>query len=252
MGAAVTPDHRRRTAAALTPPHAGDGGRRYDAGMIVAIDGPAGAGKSSIAKAVARHLEFDFLDTGAMYRAATLAVIRHGIDFSDIDAVVRCATRCDIELDGERVVLDGEDVSDSIRTPTVTSAIVHIADRPEIRRVMTERQRAFADARDIVTEGRDQGTEVFPNAECKIFLTASPLERARRRHRQLLGSGRPQSLEEVLAAQNQRDAEDARRPVGSLRPADDAVTLLTDGMDHDQVVDAALKIVEERRQQIAV
>ena len=215
--------------------------------MIVAIDGPAGAGKSSIAKAAADHLGFVFLDTGAMYRAATLAVIRSGIDFADAAAVIDRAVRSDIELNDARVWLDGEDVSDSIRVPTVTSAIVHVADQPEIRRVMNQRQRDFAAGRDVVTEGRDQGTEVFPDAECKIFLTATPEERARRRQQQLIESGRSMTIAEILDAQNRRDAEDARRPMGALRRADDAVELITDGMSHDEVVAATLAIVQRSR-----
>ncbi|TWU40412.1 (d)CMP kinase [Novipirellula artificiosorum] len=211
--------------------------------MIVAIDGPAGAGKSSIARQVAKQLGFEFLDTGALYRAATLAVIRAQIDFSEIDALVELTERVEIRWDGQCVFLGDEDVSTAIRTPTVTDAIRFLADEPRIRQQLSAQQRRIAEDRDIVTEGRDQGAEVFPEAECKIFLTASPEERARRRLQQLVASGRHMSEQQVLAAQNKRDLEDRMRPVGRLRAAEDAVVLNTDGMTPDEVLQEVLGIV---------
>lgn len=212
--------------------------------MIVTIDGPAGAGKSSIARQVASRLGFDFLDTGAMYRAVTLGAIRAQVDFDDVQAIVQYAARVKLRWDGERVFLNGNDVSDQIRTPTVSDAIRFVADQPEVRRQLSTLQRQIAARRDIVTEGRDQGSEVFPDAECKIFLTASPEERARRRQQQLTLAGRPLPLEDVLKAQQRRDAEDCSRPVGALRPAPDAVVIESDGMTSDQVLKRALEIVE--------
>ncbi|MCG8653501.1 MAG: (d)CMP kinase, partial [Pirellulales bacterium] len=158
--------------------------------MIVTIDGPAGAGKSSIARQVADHLEFDFLDTGAMYRAVTLGAIRAQIDWHDTDALVAYATNVQLDWDGKRIFLEGEDVTQEIRTPTVTAAIRYLADLPQVRCQLSALQRRVAAGRNIVTEGRDQGSDVFPDAQCKIFLTASSEERARRRQQQLAAAGR--------------------------------------------------------------
>ncbi len=212
--------------------------------MIVTIDGPAGAGKSSIARQVAERLGFEFLDTGAMYRAVTLGAIRSQIDFTDVDALVAYVSSVRIRWKSHRIYLNDEDVTDAIRTPTVTAAIHYLADLPEVRRHLSKQQRRIAAGRDIVTEGRDQGSEVFPDAGCKIFLTASPSERAARRQQQLAEAGRYLPIEEVLAAQNQRDREDRSRPVGALRPAADAVVLKSDGMSPDEVLSRALEIVE--------
>ncbi len=211
--------------------------------MIVTIDGPAGAGKSSIARAVADRLGFEFLDTGAMYRAATYGALQAGLDMTDVEALVGYVGAIELAWNDDRIFLDGQDVTDEIRTPQVTAAIRSIADPPEIRERLSRQQRQIASGRNMVTEGRDQGAEVFPDAECKIFLTASPEERARRRQQQLIESGRPASFEEVLAAQNRRDLEDRLRPVGRLRAAPDAVVVATDGMTSDEVLAAVLEIV---------
>ena len=214
--------------------------------MIVTIDGPAGAGKSSIAKIAADRLGFEFLDTGALYRAMTLAAIRAQVDFSDTQEIIRFSSTVDIQWDGQRVLLKGEDVSEQIRTPPVTDAIRFVADLPEIRSRLSEIQRQVATGRNMVTEGRDQGSEVFSDAECKIFLTASPEERARRRHQQLADMGRPVPLEEILRAQDRRDEEDRSREIGALRPADDASIIESDGMTTDDVLELILKIVRSK------
>lgn len=211
--------------------------------MIVTIDGPAGAGKSSIAHQVADRLGFEFLDTGAMYRAATLSALRNQVSLSDADALSEHVARCDILWQDHQVLLDGEDVSEEIRTPEVTRSIRFLADLPDVRAQLSALQRRIASGRDIVTEGRDQGADVFPDAGCKIFLTASPEERARRRQRQLADAGKYLSFEEVLAAQNQRDLEDRMRDVGRLRAASDAVVVQSDGMSAEQVIEAILTIV---------
>lgn len=213
--------------------------------MIVTIDGPAGAGKSSIAHQVADRLGFEFLDTGAMYRAATLSALRDQIAMDDAIALANHVAKSDIRWLNHRVLLNGEDVSTQIRTPEVTSSIRFLADLPDVRAQLSALQRRIASDRDIVTEGRDQGAEVFPGAGCKIFLTASPEERARRRQRQLADSGKYISFEDVLAAQNQRDLEDRMRDVGRLRAAPDAVVVQSDGMSADQVIEAILAIVRE-------
>lgn len=213
--------------------------------MIVTIDGPAGAGKSSIARQVADRLGFPFLDTGAMYRAVTLGVLRAGIDLNDVDALVDLARGLQLRWEDHRIYLDGDDVTDEIRTPRVTEAIRYLADLPAVRHQLSVMQRRIAEGRDMVTEGRDQGSEVFPDAECKIFLTASPRERALRRQQQLAETGRHLPLEEILKAQDQRDEEDRKRPIGALRPATDAVVIESDGMTPEEVIQRALQIVAE-------
>ncbi len=217
--------------------------------MIVTIDGPAGAGKSSIARQVAEKLGFEFLDTGALYRSVTLAALRQNIPMSDRDALVQCAARVELQWFDYRVLLNGEDVTQAIRTPEVTAAIRYVADEPAIRRRLSELQREIARGRNIVTEGRDQGSEVFPDAQCKIFLTASSEERARRRQSQLAEMGEIVSLDDILDAQNKRDAEDQSRPIGRLRAADDAQIVLTDGMSPDDVLQEILRIVDEVMQE---
>ncbi|MCE9546707.1 MAG: (d)CMP kinase [Planctomycetia bacterium] len=204
--------------------------------MIVTIDGPAGAGKSSAAKALARRLGFKFLDTGAMYRAVALVAIRRGHDFSQAQPLIELARGLNIELASPRVMVDGEDVSDAIRTLEITSATHYAADNPGVRELMVERQRQMALGADVVTEGRDQGTVVFPEAECKIFLTASAEERASRRLGELRRRGEHPSLEDVLEQQNQRDLRDSVRKCGPLKKAADAIEVVTDGMTPDEVL----------------
>src|SRR3954453_22058743 len=204
--------------------------------MIVTIDGPAGAGKSSAARELARRLGFRFLDTGAMYRAVTLAARERGLDLADADALGQLVKQIRVELPGDRVLLDGVDVTSAIRKFDITAAIHYAADNPAVRSQLVVWQRAAAAGSDVVTEGRDQGTVVFPDAECKIFLTADEGERARRRHRDLLGRGEEIPFEEVLANQRLRDERDLSRAVGALRKAEDAIEVSTDGLSPDQVV----------------
>jgi cytidylate kinase len=211
--------------------------------MIVTIDGPAGAGKSTVARALAERLGFRLLDTGAMYRAVTLAALRADMDEYDADALTNLAKRVSIELTDDRVLLDDEDVTDAIRTPEVSREIHRAADNPEVRAHLVQLQRKIAANVDIVCEGRDQGTVAFPHADCKIFLVASPDERARRRHAELTERGSDISLDDVLADQIDRDRRDAARPVGALRKADDAHEVTTDGLTLDAVVDQLEAIV---------
>lgn len=215
--------------------------------MIVTIDGPAGAGKSSAARALARRLGFHFLDTGAMYRAVVFAALEQGVALDDAEALDRVAEQLDIQLSDDRVMVDGRDVTQAIRTLAITTATRYAADHAGIRARLVELQRAATAGQDFVTEGRDQGSVVFPGAECKIFLTASPEVRAKRRYEDLLSRGEQLTFEEVLAKQCQRDEQDASRPVGALIQADDAIVVNTDGMSHDQVVDRLNEIVLQRR-----
>jgi len=215
--------------------------------MIVTIDGPAGAGKSSAARELARRLGFRFLDTGAMYRAVTLAARERGVDLADAAALARMVRDILVELDGSRVLLDGNDVTAAIRKFDITTAIHHAADNPDVRGQLVIWQREAAAGQDVVTEGRDQGTVVFPKAECKIFLTAGEEERARRRHADLHGRGENIPFDDVLANQRLRDQRDASRPVGALVKADDAVEVTTDGMSPDEVVSRLEEIVRSKR-----
>lgn len=214
--------------------------------MIVTIDGPAGAGKSSVAKALAARLGFRFLDTGAMYRAVALAALEQNLDWDDPAEVARVAREARLEVVDGCMILDGRDVSDEIRTLAVTNVTHYAANNTEVRAHLVELQRRVAGSDDLVTEGRDQGTVVFPNAECKIFLTASPEERARRRRLDLLAHGDAPAFEEILRKQNERDRRDASRAVGPLVAAQDAVEVSTDHLTSEQVVSRLEELVRER------
>lgn len=215
--------------------------------MIVTIDGPAGAGKSSAARALARRLGFHFLDTGAMYRAVVHAAMERDVPLDDADALECVAADLDIQLSDDAVAVNGQDVTRAIRTQAITTATKYAADHPGIRARLVELQRKAAEGQDFVTEGRDQGTVVFPDAECKIFLTAGERVRAERRYHDLISRGEEITFDEVLEKQHARDERDATRPIGALIQADDAVELNTDGMSPEEVVDRLHEIVQQRR-----
>lgn len=215
--------------------------------MIVTIDGPAGAGKSSAARGLARRLGYRFLDTGAMYRAVTLAARERGIDLADAKQLADLARQMHVELADDRVLLDGRDVTQSIRRFDITKSIHHAADNPDVRAQLVLWQRAAAQGSDVVTEGRDQGTVVFPYAECKIFLTADEHERAQRRHRDLVVRGENIPFDEVLSHQRIRDQRDLTRPVGALMKAPDAIEVSTDGLTTDEVIARLEQIVRARQ-----
>lgn len=205
--------------------------------MIVTIDGPAGAGKSSAARALAQRLDFDFLDTGAMYRAVALAALWGGIDLHDQVALAELVDRLPLAMPPGRVLLNGEDVTQAIRSQEVTAASGPVADSRVVREHLVRLQRSIAAGRNIVCEGRDQGTIVFPEADRKFFLSADPDERARRRHREELARGQMSTYEEVRAAQEQRDRRDAARDLAPMTPAADAILLDSTQLDLGQVVD---------------
>jgi len=215
--------------------------------MVVTIDGPAGAGKSSAARELARRLGFRFLDTGSMYRAVTLAALERGVELTDHAALERLTDDVRIELSGDRVLLDGRDVTREIRTQEVTAATRHAADCPGVRERLVSQQRRIAADRDVVTEGRDQATVVFPDAECKIFLTASEEVRAERRYLDLVGRGEHVTRSEVLEKQRVRDEGDCTRAVGRLVCTPDSIELSTDGLTREQVVERLMEIVASRR-----
>ena len=207
--------------------------------MIVAIDGPAGAGKSTIARRVAAKIGAVYIDTGAMYRAVALLALRSGIDLADASRLEPLARGADIrfEAGNSRVLLNGEDVTEAIRNPEVSPAASKISAIPGVRRVLVEKQRSMGAAGSVVMEGRDIGTVVFPDADAKFFLTASAEVRGRRRHAELAAKGDAATLEQVLADQERRDRDDSTRSVAPLRPAEDAVRVDTSGLALDAVVD---------------
>ncbi len=205
--------------------------------MIITIDGPAGAGKSTVAKGLAQRLGVQYLDTGAMYRAIALTGLRARCDLTDEKALATLLENFSLEMPPGRVVVNGEDVTAAIRSAEVDAATGPVASSPVVRRHLAQMQRTLAVGRDIVCEGRDQGTIVFPDAACKFFLVADPVERARRRHRQMLARGEVVALEDVLAAQQARDARDAARDIAPMVPAADAIRLDTSHLSVDQVVD---------------
>jgi cytidylate kinase/pantoate ligase/cytidylate kinase len=220
--------------------------------MIVTLDGPAGAGKSSAARALAERLGWCHLDTGAMYRTVALVALERGVPLDDAPRLAALTERIAITFRDGRVLADGRDVSAEIRTERVTQATRCVADAPPVREAMKRIQRRLAQGVDVVTEGRDQGTEVFPHAEVKVFLTASPEERARRRHREEADRGAASNLESVRRALVTRDEGDRSRPVGAMRPAADAVVLDTDGLSRDEVVERLAALVTARRPECRV
>ncbi len=209
--------------------------------MVIAIDGPAGAGKSSVARAVAGELGFTYLDSGAMYRCVALAALQGDVDLDDGEAVGALAERLEIDFDGRRVLLDGDEVTEAIRSPEVSAAASQVSVHPRVRAAMVARQRRLIAAGRYVAEGRDIGTVVSPDSPLKIFLTASSEERAQRRADE---TGEP--VDEVLAAQRRRDARDTEREHGALHAAEDAVELDTTGFSLDEVVARVIALIREK------
>jgi len=219
--------------------------------MIVTIDGPAGSGKSTAARGLSQRLGFEFLDTGAMYRCVALAVVQQNVDPADEQAVASVSQQIQITFSDAKVLLDGEDVSLEIRTPEVTEAASLVAQYPAVREELVHLQRQAAADIDIVSEGRDQGTVVFPDAFCKFFLIADPEERARRRQDELQAQGKDVTCEEILQQIYERDQRDEQRTVAPLKPADDAVEINTSTLTIDEVLDQLEQIVRTRINSVA-
>jgi cytidylate kinase len=207
---------------------------------VVTIDGPAGAGKSTVARLLAERLGWRLLDTGAMYRAVTVAAMRRGVPLDDPDAVAALAAALDVRFPPGRVLVDGEDVTLAIRDPETSRNVGTVASIPAVRETLRGWQRAFVAEYDTVAEGRDLGTIVFPRAALKVFLTASPEARAGRRHAELAERQVGQAFDEVLRDMQARDAGDVHRAISPLRPADDAETLDTTGLSREEVLEDLL------------
>ena len=219
--------------------------------VIVAVDGPAGTGKSSVSRGLARALHARYLDTGAMYRIATLAVLRAGVDPTDQDAVQSVAASVKMSVghdpDEDRSYLDSEDVSSEIRGDEVTKAVSAVSSVPAVRTRLVDLQRALADGPgSVVVEGRDIGTVVLPNADLKVFLTASAETRARRRNDQNVATGLPDDYDGVLADVRRRDHLDSTRAVSPLRAAPDAVVVDTSEMTESEVISHLLDLAKQR------
>jgi CMP/dCMP kinase len=219
--------------------------------VIVAVDGPAGTGKSSVSRGLARALHARYLDTGAMYRIATLAVLRAGVDPTDQDAVQSVAASVKMSVghdpDEDRSYLDSEDVSSEIRGDEVTKAVSAVSSVPAVRTGLVDLQRALADGPgSVVVEGRDIGTVVLPNADLKVFLTASAETRARRRNDQNVATGLPDDYDSVLADVRRRDHLDSTRAVSPLRAAPDAVVVDTSEMTETEVIGHLLDLAKQQ------
>lgn len=218
--------------------------------MKIALDGPSGAGKSSLAKAIAREMHIVYVDTGALYRSIGLFVRGRGVDPKDAEAVVACLT--DIKLDmvfenGEQhIYLCGEDVGNRIRTPEISMYASAVSAIPAVRAFLLETQRSIARKTDVIMDGRDIGTVILPDAEVKIFLTASPEARAKRRLLELQAKGDPITYEELLAQMRERDENDSTRKTAPAIPAEDAVFLDNSDLTAEETVAAALRIILQK------
>ena len=214
--------------------------------LRVAIDGPGGTGKSTIAKAVAERLGLEYIDTGAMYRSIALKSIREGVDPENEPAVVEMLTDTVIDFDDNKVYLDGDDVSGLIRTNEISMQASTISKLGPVRAKVDEVSKRLAATKNVVMEGRDIGTAVIPDAEVKVFMTAAPEVRARRRYNQLLEQGKSANLEQIKEEIEKRDYQDSHREINPLKQAEDAVFLDTSNMTIDENIDAICKLISEK------
>lgn len=216
--------------------------------IIVAIDGPSGAGKSTVSKLLAKRLGYMYIDTGAMYRAVALKAKRDNVDINDSAALSRLCDSVKIEFvpdnGGLRTILNGEDVSEAIRTPEMSMAASDISARKEVRAALLSLQRRMGECGGVVLEGRDVGTVIFPNAEAKFFLDASLEERGKRRYKELVSKGNNVTLEQTVEDVRKRDINDSSRDIAPLKKADDAVVVDSTGLSIEEVVESMIRVVQ--------
>jgi cytidylate kinase len=217
--------------------------------MIIAIDGPAGSGKTTVAKRLAKKLNISYLDTGATYRTLTFKVLRDNLNPDDPEILRKVARNLDLKIEKEKVYLEGEDISEKIRTPIIDKNISKIVSYPQVREEMVNLQRALVGNRDFVVEGRDITTVVFPNAEFKFYLDAKLTTRAERRFKELINKGIKVEFEEVRKDLEKRDRADRERKVGALQISEDAVYIDTTDLNIEEVVDVILKHIKKNFEQ---
>ena len=221
--------------------------------MIIAIDGPAGSGKSTVARELANRLKFRYIETGSMYRAVAWQAKQKKIDLKDIEAVAHAAENINLKFmpqeGGQRVMIDGKDITSSLKNETIGSAAAIVAANAGVRKVLTAKQREMGNSGNAVMDGRDIGTVVFPNAETKIFLIADPEERAGRRYRKMKTTIPDLTLESVLSQVKQRDYEDENRSISPLKPAEDAIEVDTTHLKVDEVVDKIMRLMSSAETQ---
>ena len=204
--------------------------------LVIAIDGPAGAGKSTISKLIAKNLGINYIDTGAMYRAITYKCIKEDIDVNDIQRVVDLCSRTDVDFVDNYIYLDGQRLNEEIMNIQFSSRVSDVAKIPQVREFLLEKQREIGKRSDVILDGRDVGTHIFPDAKYKFFLNASAQERGRRRYQELIDKGQSVALEEIIEDIKKRDYIDSTREVAPLVKADDAIEVDTTSMTIDQVV----------------
>lgn len=215
--------------------------------FIVAIDGPSGTGKGTVTSELARKLNLVYLDTGAMYRCVTLKLLNEKIDFEDTESIKNAIKNMKMELNSDKIMLDGVDVTRTIREDPVNSNVSQVSHIVEVRQAMVELQRKMSEGKEVILEGRDIGTNVFPNANVKIYLDATPEERARRRYLQNKENGIEMPYEEILESVKNRDFIDSTREIAPLKKADDAIYVDSSNMTIDEVVERIKKIISEKR-----
>lgn len=214
--------------------------------MKIAIDGPAASGKSTTAKRIAEKLNYLYIDSGAMYRAVTLAVLENGVDINNETDIVKLTADLEIEFDGHSTILNGRNVSESIRKPEITDVISIISAYPALREILVRKQQEMAADRGVVMDGRDIGTVVFPDADVKIYMLATVAERARRRHEELQAKGIAMSMDDIKQDILRRDRLDSERETAPLKPAVDAVIIDTTNMTIDEQVAKVMQVIDIR------
>ena len=212
--------------------------------MIIAVDGPAGAGKSTISKLIAKKLNINYIDTGAMYRAVTYKCLSEGVDVKNEKDVIEVAKRTDIDFRDNNIYLDSKVVNEEIRTREVSANVSDIAKIKEVRYLMVDVQREIGTRNDVILDGRDIGSYVFPNADYKFFLVATPEERGRRRYKELCEKGFEGTLEEIIKDIEKRDEIDSNREFAPLKKADDAIEIDTTGLGIDEVVETVVSKIK--------